>query len=156
MAWQENLENAINYAELCSDLDESLVLKPEIKEYDEYSRDELTKHEIALYGFYISNHPTSKYLTDKSVTTNIVEKYFDRFVEMVLYIERKKEIDTKTNEKMMFLNASDSYGEIELVMFPRTYNKFFGIPIPGVYRVKGKVEKRFSKLQIALYDIKKI
>ena len=152
----ENLQDAINYAELCSDLDESLVLKPEIKEYDEYSRDELTKHEIALYGFYISNHPTSKYLTDKSITTNIVEKYFDRFVEMVLYIERKKEIDTKTNEKMMFLNASDSYGEIELVMFPRTYNKFFGIPIPGVYRVKGKVEKRFSKLQIALYDIKKI
>ena len=75
---------------------------------------------------------------------------------MVLYIERKKEIDTKTNEKMMFLNASDSYGEIELVMFPRTYNKFFGIPIPGVYQIKGKVEKRFSKLQIALYDIKKI
>lgn len=152
----ENLENAINYAELCSDLDESLVLKPEIKEHDEYNRDELTKHEIALYGFYISNHPTSKYLTDKSITTNIVEKYFDRFVEMVLYIERKKEIDTKTNEKMMFLNASDSYGEIELVMFPRTYNKFFGIPVPGVYQIKGKVEKRFSKLQIALYDIKKI
>ena len=48
-----------NFDELCQDLDESLVLKPEIKDYDEYSKDELTKHELALFGFYISNHPTS-------------------------------------------------------------------------------------------------
>ena len=77
-------------------------------------------------------------------------------IEMVLYIERKKEINTKTNEKMMFLNASDSYGTVELVMFPKTYNKFFNIPIPGTYKVYGKVEKRFSKLQLVIFDIKKI
>lgn len=149
----ENLEDAINYAELCNDLDESLVLKPEIKDYKEYSKDELTKHEIALYGFYISNHPTSKYIVDNSITTNILNKYFDKNVNMILYIERKTEINTKTNEKMMFLNASDSYGSIELVMFPKTYNKFFNIPIPGVYKIKGKVEKRFSKLQVVLYEM---
>lgn len=152
----ENLEDAINYAELCNDLDESLVLKPEIKDYKEYSKDELTKHEIALYGFYISNHPTSKYIVDNSITTNILNKYFDKNVNMILYIERKTEINTKTNEKMMFLNASDSYGSIELVMFPKTYNKFFNIPIPGVYKIKGKVEKRFSKLQVVLYEIESL
>ena len=75
---------------------------------------------------------------------------------MTLYIEKKKEIDTKAGEKMMFLNASDSFGAIELVMFPKTYNKFFNIPIPGVYKIKGKVEKRFSKLQVVLYDVEKV
>ena len=152
----ENLNEAINYAELCYNLDESLVLKPEIEDYEEYSKDELTKQEIALFGFYISNHPTSKYITSNSITSNLLDKYFDKMIEMVLYIERKKEINTKTNEKMMFLNASDSYGTVELVMFPKTYNKFFNIPIPGTYKVYGKVEKRFSKLQLVIFDIKKI
>lgn len=152
----ENLNEAINYAELCYNLDESLVLKPEIEDYEEYSKDELTKQEIALFGFYISNHPTSKYITSSSITSNLLDKYFDKMIEMVLYIERKKEINTKTNEKMMFLNASDSYGTVELVMFPKTYNKFFNIPIPGTYKVYGKVEKRFSKLQLVIFDIKKI
>lgn len=152
----ENLNEAINYAELCYNLDESLVLKPEIEDYEEYSKDELTKQEIALFGFYISNHPTSKYITSNSITSNLLDKYFDKMIEMVLYIERKKEINTKKNEKMMFLNASDSYGTVELVMFPKTYNKFFNIPIPGTYKVYGKVEKRFSKLQLVIFDIKKI
>lgn len=152
----ENLNEAINYAELCYNLDESLVLKPEIEDYEEYSKDELTKQEIALFGFYISNHPTSKYITSNSITSNLLDKYFDKMIEMVLYIERKKEINTKTNEKMMFLNASDSYGTVELVMFPKTYNKFFNIPIPETYKVYGKVEKRFSKLQLVIFDIKKI
>ena len=152
----ENLNEAINYAELCYNLDENLVLKPEIEDYEEYSKDELTKQEIALFGFYISNHPTSKYITSNSITSNLLDKYFDKMIEMVLYIERKKEIDTKTNEKMMFLNASDSCGTVELVMFPKTYNKFFNIPIPGIYKVYGKVEKRFSKLQLVISDVKKI
>lgn len=152
----ENLDDAINYAELCSDLEESFVLKPELKDYEEYSKEELTKYEVELFGFYISNHPTSKYITDNSITTKNIEKYFDSNVAMTLYIEKKKEIDTKAKEKMMFLNASDSFGAIELVMFPKTYNKFFNIPLPGVYKIKGKVEKRFSKLQVVLYDVEKV
>lgn len=151
----ENLDDAINYAELCSDLDESLVFKPEIKEYEEYSREELTRYESELFGFYISNHPTSKFIKDNSITTKTIKRYFDSNVKMILYFERKKEISTKDNEKMMFINASDSYGTIELVMFPKTYNKYFNIPMPGVYQIKGKVEKRFSKLQIVLYDVER-
>ena len=151
----ENLDEVINYAELCNDLEESLVLKPEIKEYDEYTKEELAKYEIEIFGFYISNHPTSKYITENSITTKNLEKYFDRTVDMVLYFERKNDIDTKTKEKMMFITASDSFGTIELVMFPKTYTKYFNIPIPGIYKVNGKVEKRFSKLQIVLYDVKR-
>ena len=56
---------------------------------------------------------------------------------------------------MMFINASDSFGNIELTLFPKVYNKYFNIIVPGVYLVKGKVEKRFSKLQIIVSDINK-
>ena len=152
----ENLDDVINYAELCNDLDESLVLKPELKEYEEYSKEELTKIEIELFGFYISNHPTSKYMLDNGITTNNLEKFFDKNIKIILYFERKKEIDTKDKEKMMFITASDSFGYVELVMFPKTYNKYFNISFPKVYEVIGKVEKRFSKLQIVINSVNNI
>lgn len=151
----ENIDEAINYAELCSGLDENLVVKPELKEYEEYTQEELTKQEEKLYGFYISNHPTNRYISENSITTDKLGNYFDKNVEMTLYFERKKEVNTKSGDKMMFINASDSFGNAELVMFPKTYNKYFNIPIPGVYKIKGKVEKRFSKLQIVLYDVER-
>ncbi len=152
----QNLENALNYAELTLDLDESLVMKPIIENYEEYTKEELAKQEEDLYGFYITNHPTNQYLSSGSITTNIISKYFDRNVSMVLYFEKKREISTKNGEKMMFITASDSYGMIELIMFPKTYQKYFGISFPGVYKISGKVEKRFSKMQIVLYNIEKV
>ena len=152
----ENLDEVINYAELCNDLDETLVIKPELKQYEEYTKEELTKQEESLYGFYISNHPTNKYINDDSITSDKLDKYFDKYVNMILYFERKKDINTKNNEKMMFITASDTYGTIDLVMFPKTYNKYFNIPFPGIYKVYGKVEKRFSKLQVIISSIEKI
>ncbi len=151
----ENLDEALNYAELCSDLDENLVIKPELKNYEEYTLEELTKQEENLYGFYISNHPTSKYIFEDSITTDKLNYYFDKNIDIVLYFERKKDINTKKNEKMMFITASDSFGSVEVVMFPMVYNSYFNIFIPGVYKVKGKVEKRFSKLQIVLKSLEK-
>lgn len=151
----ENIDEAINYAELCSGLDENLVVKPELKEYEEYTQEELTKQEEKLYGFYISNHPTNRYISENSITTDKLGNYFDKNVEMTLYFERRKEVNTKSGDKMMFINASDAFGNAELVMFPKTYNKYFNISVPGIYKIKGKVEKRFSKLQIVLYDLER-
>lgn len=151
----ENLDEAINYAELCSDLDDNFVVKPEIKEYEEYDSDILTKYEENLYGFYLSNHPVSKYVNDNSITINKLDMYFDKTINITLFFERKKDIDTKTKEKMMFITASDPYGSVELVMFPKTYHKYFNIIVPGIYNVSAKVEKRFSKTQLVIYDLKK-
>lgn len=152
----QNLDEAINYAELCSDLDENIVVKPELRQYEEYTLEELTIQEESLYGFYISNHPTSKYIFENSITTDKLNDYFDKNVSIILYFERKKDISTKKDEKMMFITASDSYGSIEVVMFPWIYNNYFNIPIPGLYKVYGKVEKRFSKLQIVLRSLERM
>ena len=57
----ENLDELINYSSLCSDIDASLVLKPEINYYEEYSEAELMDVEYNTFGFYINNHPVSKY-----------------------------------------------------------------------------------------------
>ena len=147
-----NMDEALNYAELCNDLDESMVIKPEIVKTEEYTAEELTSQEEEMYGFYISNHPTSKYLKDNSITVNKIDKYFDKTVKMVLLFERKKDIDTKNGSKMMFITASDTTGSIDVVMFPKTYEQYFNILVPGIYEVTAKVEKRFAKMQLVMYD----
>src|SRR5699024_6808698 len=57
----ENLDSAINYAGLVGDLDASFVMKPLIENYEEFKEEELREKELNSYGFYLSNHPTSKY-----------------------------------------------------------------------------------------------
>ena len=48
----------------------------------------------------------------------------------------------------MFIEASDSFGRIDVVLFPKTYQRYFNISFSKVYMVTGRVEKRFSKMQI--------
>ena len=56
----------------------------------------------------------------------------------------------------MFIEASDSFGKIDVVLFPKIYEKYFNIDIPCVYLLTGKVEKRFSKMQIVAFEIRKV
>lgn len=144
----ENMDLVIDYADISSDLDDSSITEPELDIKDEYGDDFLTKSELDIYGYYISNHPTNRYINDNSITTKVLDKYFDRNIKIALYFERKREITTKNNEKMMFIEASDSFGRIDVVLFPKTYQRYFNISFSKVYMVTGRVEKRFSKMQI--------
>lgn len=153
----ENIDSAYNYAYLVKDTDKKLVMLPEIIKYDEYSKEEVIEFEKNIFGYYLSNHPVTRYYNERNGTnTSNLESYFDRNIEIILYLEYKKSIDTKTNEKMMFINASDEYGECELVVFPKQYIKYFDINVPSIYKIIGKVEKRLSKYQIVVYEIIKM
>ena len=55
------MDIAINYATLARDLDDSLIEKPIIELFDEFSDEEIIKREKDVFGFYLSNHPVSKY-----------------------------------------------------------------------------------------------
>ena len=50
----ENLDSVLDYVELTNGLDSSLVEKPILEEYEEYSKEELTNQENESYGFYLS------------------------------------------------------------------------------------------------------
>ncbi|HOZ54373.1 MAG TPA: DNA polymerase III subunit alpha, partial [Bacilli bacterium] len=153
----ENIDSAYNYAYLIKDTDKKLVMIPEIEVHDEYTKEELIEFEKNIFGYYLNNHPVTKYNTERNgINTSTLEQYFDKNIEIILNLEYKKSIDTKNNEKMMFVDASDEYGECELVVFPKQYITYFDIKVPAVYKVIGKVEKRLSKYQIIAYQIVKM
>ena len=150
-----NIDLAINYAELCNDLDKSLIEKPELVIEEEYSKEDLISFEYSAFGFYLSIHPVQKYRTN-NMDTRKLKEYFNKTIVIYLLADRKKEIITKKQEKMLFLSASDEYSEIELVIFPKMYEKFYNISRGDVFKVFGRVEKRGSEYQLIVNNMEKL
>lgn len=152
----ENLKQVIDYANLCSEIDESLVEKPELIGYDDYSENELIKMEYDLFGFYIKNHPVTKYKRDNMCTLNKIDKYFDKIITIVAMIDLIKEATTKKKDKMAFLTVSDEYDKITVVIFPLVYKNSFGIKKGDIIKIIGRVEKRMSSYQLVANKIEKM
>ena len=146
-----NLDDILNYASLLKDLDESLVMKPVINYVDEYSPEELMEMELASYGFYITNHPASKY--KDTVKTNDVSKYFDKYIEMVVMVGSIRKIKTKKGEDMAFLSGSDEMGEMDFVIFPKNFNMLTGVNKNSLIKIRGQVTKRFDEYQVVINNL---
>ena len=97
----ENLDNAIRYSELATSLDSSLIEKPIIENLDEYSTKELQMQELEVYGFYISNHPASKYQGKDITKLDQIEKKFNTFVKCIVIIDSIKSIKTKAMKQLI-------------------------------------------------------
>ena len=67
-----------------------------------------------------------------------------------------KEINTKKNDIMAFINAQDEFGSISLTLFPKTYKNYLYLKKKNIIRVFGRVEKRYDQYQIIVNSIKKL
>ena len=143
-----NLENLFNYSDLVKDLDEIFVMKPEIKTYTEYDKSELMKNEFELFGFYLQNHPVTKYRRDTSCLLNNVQRYFDKYITIIGLVENIKEVKTKNNEMMAFLTLSDEYNKLSVVLFPKIYKEINNITVGNIYKIFGKIERRMNNYQM--------
>ena len=154
----ENLESLINYSLLCQDLDKEYVLKPEIVIIDEYSNLDLINLEKELYGFYLSNHPVFSYKSENEdcISLNQVKNYFNKMVNLIVLVEKTREIETKRKEKMMFLTGSDEEQVLDFTIFPKEYQKYSYLEKGDIIKVFGKVEKRNGSYQIIVSKIDKL
>ena len=109
--------------------------------------------EFMVYGFYLSNHPVSKYKNSDSISTLKIDNYLNKYIEMVLEVDMVREIVTKKNDVMAFLKASDEYCQIDVTLFPNVYKDNRNIKIRDIIKVYGKVEKRLNDYQIVASKI---
>lgn len=152
----ENIEILTNYAEIGSYLEDDLY-KPELEVKEEYSKNELMKKELEIFGFYLSNHPITELKTKyKHIELTEIKRYFDKQIETVVCIDKTRTIDTKSNQKMMFITGSDELSKVDIVVFPRVYKSIKNINEGDIIKIKGKVEKRYDEYQIIAFDILKI
>ena len=148
-----NLDSLYNYGELVKDLDPSLVLIPDIEITDEYSNYLLLEQEKKLFGFYISNHPATSYKTTiNAISLENLYKYFDKLVPTIVLVENIHEITTKKGDKMAFVTCSDETGSGEYTFFPQVWNNV-NIKKGSIYKIVGRVEKRYDQTQIIVSDV---
>ena len=150
----ENLDDAITYSELSIGISESLISVPNIKEYDEYSESELILKEKELYGFYLRDHPVIKY--NNNIKLIDINKYFDKNITSILYIDELRKIKTKNDKDMAFMLCSDETSTLDFIVFSNKINLITDIKVGDIVKIFGKVEKRFDKYQVIVNDIKRI
>ena len=150
-----NIDIGINYADLVRDLDESLIIAPEIEIFEEYDKQTLIKQEYSVFGFYLSYHPVQNYRKNDINTTKIKDN-FNKQIDIYLLIDNVRVIKTKKSEKMAFLTGSDEYSEVDMVMFPKEYEKFYNISKGDIVLVTAKVEKRINEYQLIISNIKRM
>ena len=150
----ENLDNVINYAEIAKDSGMIEIEKPYIEMLDEYKKEEIINYELNTIGFYLTEHPISRYRNDNVINSMNISDYFNKNVDIIVMISNIRETMTKNNDVMAFIKGSDEYGDIDLTLFPNTYKKFNNITLGNVIGVTGKVEKRFDKYQVIVNNIK--
>ena len=148
-----NLENIINYADLITPGGLVQIEEPIIDQVIEYSKDELIKQEYDVFGFYLSNHPVSKYRENGDLNTLIIPKMVGKTITLVLEVVSKKEIMTKKNDVMAFVRAGDEYTVVDLTLFPDIYKDSNDMEKRNIIRVTGKVEQRLANYQIVVSKI---
>ncbi len=151
----ENIELIINYGEIVKDLPEEYALKPELEIKEEYTNHELMERELEVFGFYLSNHPVTEYRLkfENIIPLSEIELYFDKIITVIVYIDKKKEIVTKNNDKMCFLTGIDEITNLDIVLFPKIYQNHQDIDIGNIIKITGKVEKRFDKYQLIVNNL---
>ena len=152
----ENLDSAITYAELRSDLDESLVMKPDMEVSEEYDDATLMERELSVFGFYVSNHPSSKYQGNEIVKIQNMKKFFDKYIKTIVIISDVRKIKTKNGDDMAFISANDETGSCDYVVFPKRNNLLNNINKNHLYKVTGQVTRRMDKYQIVISNIEEV
>lgn len=151
-----NIDSAINYAELRENLDESLIMKPTMEYQDEEDESVLMNNELESYGFYVSNHPASKYSGNDIVKLENATKYFDKYIKTIVIINSVYKIKTKKGEEMAFVEASDETGSMTYVIFPKRRNFLSLLDKNKLYEITGQVTRRMDKYQIVISNVTSI
>lgn len=103
----------------------------------EYDKDQLLAFEKEVLGIYVSGHPLEEYepLLQKNATNSTLDFILDAETNEVKVedgsqvvlggiITSKTIKTTRTNSMMAFITLEDLFGVIEVIIFPRDYEKY--------------------------------
>ena len=138
-------------------MDEDILEKPVIELKEELPVDEILQKEKEVFGFYLTSHQTEKFKLNNPDITDIydIKDYLNKRVNVIVLIDKVKEIVTKKNDVMCFITGSDNTGSTTLIVFPDLYKEVNNFKKNEIIKVKGKVERRFNEFQIICNEIER-
>jgi DNA polymerase-3 subunit alpha len=133
------------------------IALPEATEVD---RREMLNWERELIGLYISDHPLTPYQPTlvkvvSHFSSQLAEAAHEEKVRVAGLITSIRPYQTKTGKPMGFVTLEDIQGNIELVLFSRTWGKYAAqIAVGQIIIVEGKVDAQSSPPKVLVDDIK--
>ena len=152
----KNLDVILNYAELVKDLMDDMVEVPNITEYDEFTSKEITNLEYEYLGLYLNNHPVTEYRKryNRPISINSVSNYMNKKINIIVKIDKLKEVVTKKHDTICFMTLIDELGTIDATIFSDTYKKIPDIKEGDIVLIYGRVNRRKGKDQIIVNGLK--
>ena len=123
-------------------------------------RRETLAWERELIGMYISEHPLTAYLNDirhlvTHYSSNLGEAAHEEKVRVAGMVSGIRPHQTKTGKMMAWVTLEDLTGVIELVVFPRTWEKYqFALEVGGVIMAEGKVDAQSTPSKVLVNAIR--
>lgn len=152
---KRNIEGQVSFFSMGSNTQISKMDDfPDIKEYD---KKYILAMEKEMLGLYISGHPLDEYKDELDTMTNtrisdIVIAYDEESGENHYAIEDGARViiggivssisikATRNNDIMAFINVEDMFASIEILVFPKTYQKCSRfIQEDSIVKIKGRV-----------------
>ena len=155
-------------------LDKEEGLDLEYPKLDEYSSKERLGLEKSILGIYHSGHPLSDYkkqFDSYSFTTDALTYFEENEDGEKVYTEVKdgdrvvmggiisefKKLNTKSGSSMAFIKLEDLYGTIEVIAFPKIYEKCaYSIKEEKIVKVSGRLQFKAGEVQIIADNIESI
>lgn len=117
--------------------EEQKELEVKMPDVGEYEKEEILGFEKEVLGVYISGHPLEEYVAtlEKNITRTTADfEMVDGDTEPKVKDQERAVIGgmitgrtvkaTRTNNMMAFLTVEDLYGTVEVIVFPRDYEKY--------------------------------
>ena len=126
----------------------------------EADRRETLNWERELIGMYMGEHPLVPYLSEiRRVVThfssNLGEAAHEEKVRVAGMVTAIRPYQTKNGKMMAWVTLEDLTGTIELVVFPRNWEKYqFALEVGGVILVEGKADAKATPSKVLVDDIR--
>ncbi len=130
-----------NAVETIPTLQPHIKLEPAVQQF---TANDMLQWERELLGLYLSSHPLDAFetiLSEQAVPIGNLKPAMDgKTVTVGGAISDIREITTKNGQKMAFIKLADKQAELELILFPNTYQETQAIWVrDSVVIAKGKI-----------------
>ncbi|HEY9629578.1 MAG TPA: OB-fold nucleic acid binding domain-containing protein [Coleofasciculaceae cyanobacterium] len=128
----------------------------------DYPPQEKLRLEKELLGFYISDHPLKSIQQAARVLapinlSDLNEKPDNVMLSAIAMVSTIKPIVTKRGDKMMALQIEDLSGQVEAVVFPKSFERIGELlQVDARLMLWGKVDKRDDRTQFIIEDAEPI
>ncbi|MDH7514550.1 MAG: DNA polymerase III subunit alpha [Bacteroidota bacterium] len=116
-----------------------------------YSPQEIAHVELETFSFTVSDHILRQFSQALTGTVHAPDlpNRVGRRVVVGGWLIAAKPARTRKGERMMFLNLDDSFGRIDVVVFPACYRKYGHLlQTAGPYRIHGRVAEEYGVVTI--------